>query len=62
MHVTFYDTRGRLQPSARKQRIAVPGPITVSHLPASSSLPFVFPAVPLDIGDRTEWFGDESMH
>lgn len=60
-HVTFYDTVGRLLPWTRRQRVAVPGPITVAHLLASSAIPFVFPAAPLTIAGRTEWFGDGSM-
>jgi NTE family protein len=60
-HVTFYDTVGTLSPWTRMQRVAVPGPITVTHLLASSAIPFVFPAAPLAIAGRTEWFGDGSM-
>jgi NTE family protein len=60
-HVTFYDTVGTLSPWTRTQRVAVPGPITVTHLLASSAIPFVFPAAPLAIAGRTEWFGDGSM-
>lgn len=60
-HVTFYDTIGQFHPWTREQRVAIPGPITVPHLLASSAIPFVFPATPLTIGGRTEWFGDGSM-
>ncbi len=60
-HVTFYDAVDGLRPWTREQRIAVPGPITLSHLLASSAIPFVFPAAPLEIAGRVEWFGDGSM-
>jgi NTE family protein len=60
-HVTFYEAIGELRPWTREQRIAVPGPITLSHLLASSAIPFVFPPAPLEIAGRTEWFGDGSM-
>jgi len=33
----------------------------VPHLLASSAIPFVFPAMPLPIDGRTEYFGDGSM-
>jgi NTE family protein len=61
MHVTFYDSAREVVPWTRSQRIAVPGPIAVPHLLASSAIPFVFPAAPLSIDGRTEWFGDGSM-
>jgi NTE family protein len=60
-NVTFYDAVDGLRPWTREQRIAVPGPITLSHLLASSAIPFVFPAAPLEIAGRVEWFGDGSM-
>jgi NTE family protein len=60
-HVTFYEAVDRLRPWTRERRIAVPGPITLSHLLASSAIPFVFPAAPLEIAGRVEWFGDGSM-
>jgi len=61
VHVTFYDTVGSFRPWTRSQRVAVAGPITVPHLLASAAIPFLFPAVPLSIDARTEWFGDGSM-
>ncbi|MBL0421382.1 patatin-like phospholipase family protein [Ramlibacter sp. AW1] len=36
-------------------------PITVDHLLASSSIPFVFPPVPLDVDQRCEYFGDGAL-
>ena len=60
-HVTFCQTAQPFQPWLRSQRIAVPCKIGVPHLMASSAIPFVFPAVQLDIARRDEWFGDGSM-
>ena len=36
-------------------------PITIEHLMASSALPFIFPATPLWVDGRREYFGDGSM-
>jgi NTE family protein len=60
-HVTFYDSAREIPPWARSQRLAVPSRIETAHLLASSAIPFVFPAAPLRIDGRTEWFGDGSM-
>jgi NTE family protein len=60
-HVTFYDSARPFRPWARSQRLAVPSPIDTTHLLASSAIPFVFPAAPLRIDGRVEWFGDGSM-
>lgn len=61
LHVTFYDALQEIVPWTRSQRIAVRAEIGVPHLMASSAIPFVFPAVPLAIEDRSEYFGDGSM-
>jgi NTE family protein len=61
LHVTFYDALDEIVPWTRSQRIAVRATIGVPHLLASSAIPFVFPAVPLRIEERSEWFGDGSM-
>lgn len=61
LHVTFYDAREDIVPWTRSQRIAVKTAIDVPHLMASSAIPFVFPAIPLEIEDRIEYFGDGSM-
>jgi NTE family protein len=36
-------------------------PLTIEHLMASSALPFLFPATPLWVDGRREYFGDGSM-
>ena len=61
MHVTFYDAVKDILPWTRSQRIAVRDTITTAHLFASSAIPFAFPAIPLSIQGRTEYFGDGSM-
>jgi NTE family protein len=61
LHVTFYEALQDIVPWTRSQRIAVRDTITVPHLLASSAIPFVFPAIPLEIEGRTEYFGDGSM-
>jgi len=60
-HVSFYETALPLQPWARSLRLAVPTRIRVEHLMASSAIPFIFPAQPLPLAGREEWFGDGSM-
>jgi NTE family protein len=61
LHVTFYDARRDIVPWTRSQRLAVRSPITVAHLLASSAIPFVFPAIALDIAGHREYCGDGSM-
>ena len=61
LHVTFYDALEDIVPWTRSQRLAVRAPITVAHLLASSAIPFVFPAVALEIDGRAEYCGDGSM-
>ncbi|HRI19137.1 MAG TPA: patatin-like phospholipase family protein [Burkholderiaceae bacterium] len=60
-HVTFYDAHNDIVPWTRTQRVAVRERIGVHHLLASSAIPFVFPAVSLDLQGQAEWFGDGSM-
>jgi NTE family protein len=61
LHVTFYEAARDIVPWTRSQRIAVRGAITVEHLLASSAIPFVFPAVALNIDGHVEYCGDGSM-
>jgi NTE family protein len=55
--VTFYQGVPGLQDWQRARRIGVAAPIGIEHLMASSSLPFIFPAVKI----HSEYFGDGSM-
>lgn len=60
-HVTFFQTHHHIVPWLREQRMAVQTKLTLSHLMASSAIPFIFPAELLDFEGMTEWFGDGSM-
>ncbi|KJK23439.1 Patatin [Burkholderiaceae bacterium 16] len=60
-HVTFYQSHRRIHPWRRSQRLAVEAKIGVDHLLASSSIPFLFPALPLELDGHHEWFGDGTM-
>ena len=60
-HVTFFEGLPHLKAWTRSQRLSVRDRITHEHLLASSAIPFVFPATPLDIDGHTEYFGDGSM-
>ena len=60
-HVTFYEASPQQVPWVRSQRVAMPATITLSHLLASSAIPFVFPAQPLVVQGDRHWFGDGSM-
>lgn len=60
-HITFFEGHKRLKPWVRSQRRSVRDRITHAHLLASSAIPFVFPATPLQIDGQTEYFGDGSM-
>lgn len=46
---------------SRPGRRAILQPLTIEHLMASSALPFLFPATPLWVDGRREYFGDGSM-
>ena len=61
-HWTFCQTRDQ-QPIAwsRPGRRAEQQPITIEHLMASSAIPFIFPATPLWVDGRMDFFGDGSM-
>lgn len=63
VHWTFCQTaEGHPMESwSRPGRRAEFQPITIEHLMASSALPFIFPATPLWVDGRCEFFGDGSM-
>lgn len=60
-HVTFFEGEDTIAPWTRSQRFGIRQQITHQHLLASSAIPFVFPAKPLPINGRDEYFGDGSM-
>ena len=60
-HLTFYQAGRPIEPWRRFLRRAVPGPICVDHLLASSAIPFVFPARAVRVQGQVEWCGDGSM-
>lgn len=60
-HYTFYDAAAPITPWQRSQRVARQGPLTHTHLLASSAIPFVFPASSLHVDGQPAWFGDGSM-
>ncbi|SEQ76667.1 NTE family protein [Nitrosomonas sp. Nm51] len=55
--VTFYQAAHEIEPWKRAQRVGVSTQIRVSHLMASSAIPFFFPPIKLN----REFFGDGSM-
>jgi NTE family protein len=63
VHWTFCQTaRDRShEPWQRPGRRAEFQPLTIEHLMASSAIPFLFPATPLWVDGRPEYFGDGSM-
>ena len=60
-HVTFYQSRQAVRPWVRTQRLALQTEITHAHLLASSSIPFIFPPVPLNTSQGFGYFGDGAM-
>lgn len=63
VHWTFCQTASgqAVESWSRPGRRADLQPITIEHLMASSALPFIFPATPLWVQGRREYFGDGSM-
>lgn len=63
VHWTFCHTANerRLAAWDRPGRRAEFQPLTIEHLMASSAIPFLFPATPLWVDGRREYFGDGSM-
>ncbi len=60
-HITFFEGDKHLLPWVRSQRRGLRDKITHAHLLASSAIPFVFPAVALELDGQTAYFGDGSM-
>ncbi|WP_332826706.1 patatin-like phospholipase family protein [Ramlibacter sp.] len=63
VHWTFCHTArdSRHKAWQRPGRRAEFQPLTIEHLMASSAIPFLFPATPLWVDGRREYFGDGSM-
>ena len=55
--VTFYQSANKIEPWDRAIRVGCPAQINISHLMASSAIPFLFEAVKIN----REYFGDGSM-
>ena len=60
-HVTFYQSDSDIQPWVRNQRAAMRCELQLSHLLASSGIPFIFPAARLEGPQGPAWFGDGAM-
>src|SRR5450631_721164 len=64
-HFTFYQSLSEHDFPNKLQRVSMRARIGLPHLLASSAIPFVFPAVPLDLsgmpGGSVEYFGDGAM-
>lgn len=60
-HITFFEGQENLDPWVRSQRRGLRDKITHAHLLASSAIPFVFPAIALNLDGQTGYFGDGSM-
>ncbi|MCG7324906.1 patatin-like phospholipase family protein [Achromobacter sp. ACRQX] len=60
-HLTFYQAHTPIEPWHRYLRLAIPTPIGIEHLMASSAIPFVFLARQVQVHGKGEWCGDGSM-
>ena len=60
-HLTFYQAAESIQSWRRAQRGARMVSLSPAHLLASSAIPFLFPAVPLELDGCIEYFGDGSI-
>lgn len=62
LHWTFYQSKSEsTHPKVHVGRKVAHSEIGVSHLLASSSIPFIFPAEPISIDGNYEYFGDGSL-
>lgn len=60
-HLTFYQAEEPIQSWRRAQRGARMVALTPEHLLASAAIPYLFPAVPLELDGCVEYFGDGSI-
>ncbi|PMS25387.1 patatin-like phospholipase family protein [Trinickia soli] len=60
-HLTFYQAAEPIQSWRRAQRGARMVALTPAHLLASAAIPYLFPAVPLELDGCIEYFGDGSI-
>jgi NTE family protein len=60
-HVTFYNSKSKIEPWVRNQRVAMQCELKHEHLLASSGIPFVFPAACLQGPQGMAWYGDGAM-
>ncbi|CAN7520146.1 patatin-like phospholipase family protein [Trinickia sp. LjRoot230] len=60
-HLTFYQAAEPITQWRRAQRTASMVKLSPAHLLASSAIPLLFPAVPLEIDGQVEYFGDGSI-
>lgn len=60
-HITFFDGPPDMPDWTRLRRRAVRTPIAVNHLMASAAIPFLFPAVRIEVEGHSGYYGDGAM-